>query len=294
MRWLRARLARPVSRHVQDTAPPTGPAHPAPRWAVLWGQTSRQCSRHGERRLAISAVEAHSPCGCRSTTRGASVRHPRAPRHGRRHPLLAHWVLTVWHTWCAAQGHGAGVASSRPASALCGPLPWPVLHPPPSPAAACGGGPTVAAEGAGAAGAGPLASLSPGPGPHGAEAGAAWGFGAAWGPGRAGMRGRVAGFIGRQPSLPWAEGAGGYSCAAMSLSIDEPANSRLFVVAGRSTSVSREPCRASMMPPRPPERPPRPARRPSSSAACSSSSGACSSSSTCGKKVCADACGWGC
>ena len=33
-----------------------------------------------------------------------------------------------------------------------------------------------------------------------------------------------------------------YRVATMSLSIDEPANSRLFVVAGRSTSVSRAWC----------------------------------------------------
>lgn len=45
----------------------------------------------------------------------------------------------------------------------------------------------------------------------------------------------------------------------MSLSIDEPANSRLFVVAGRSTSVrARRPALTRMSPPPPPLSLPRP------------------------------------
>ena len=47
-----------------------------------------------------------------------------------------------------------------------------------------------------------------------------------------------------RPALPgvWALWAALGSSFAMSLSIDEPANSRLFVVAGRSTSVSGAAC----------------------------------------------------
>lgn len=56
-----------------------------------------------------------------------------------------------------------------------------------------------------------------------------------------------------QPSKPASQGRGvgswGYCFAAtMSLSIDEPTNSRLFVVAGRSTSVSVAAPSPAMMP----------------------------------------------
>lgn len=69
---------------------------------------------------------------------------------------------------------------------------------------------------------------------------------------------RLAGRV-HQPPAPPAAGLwelGLFLPAAMSLSIDEPANSRLFVVAGRSTSVSGRRRRLAWCRPALAERPP--------------------------------------